>query len=136
MVFYPAKGVLAKSFTEVFFPGFFKAKMSATQFKISWSYVQDSEQKSQKSIFASLVCVYISYFIFAIVVPFLFAPNVGSECQSMLPLIVYAGYGGFLIISLVIEMITYFNVKSSLKLEGGGSMLSCNSYLMAKQLQG
>lgn len=82
------------------------------------------------------MCVYISYFIFAIIVPFLFAPNVGSECQSMLPLTVYAGYGGFLIISLVIEMVTYFNVKSSLKLEEGGSMLSCNSYLMAKQLQG
>jgi hypothetical protein len=54
----------------------------------------------------------------------------------MLPLTVYAGYVGFLIISLVIEMVTYFNVKSSLKLEEGGSMLSCNSYLMAKQLQG
>lgn len=134
MIYYPPKGVRAKSVGEVLFPGFFDAKKRSTQFKISWDYVQFSERNSQKKIFASIICVYAAYFIFAIVVPFIFAPEVGTECQSMLPLTVYMGYGAFLVVSWVIELITYFNVKNSLKLENGVQTLSCNSYLMVKQL--
>ena len=68
--------------------------------------------------------------------PFLFAPAAESQCETMLPIVVYAGYGAYLAISIMVEMITYLKVKSSLKLANGSSMMTCNSYLFVKQFQG
>jgi hypothetical protein len=70
------------------------------------------------------------------ILPFVFAPADTSSCSTMLPIVVYAGYCGFMVLSSTIEAVIYFGLKNNLKLSSGSSILSCNRYLLAKQWQG
>jgi hypothetical protein len=78
--------------------------------------------------------VYGLFFVLGILLPFLIAPE--EVCTSMLPIVVYGGYAGFLVASYMIEIITFYKLKNDLRLENGNPLLTCNIYLFAKQLQG
>lgn len=66
-----------------------------------------------------LVSILFFYFVLAIVFPFLIPPTPEIKCTSMLPIVVFAGYGGFIGISYLVELLIYFSIKSNLKLENG-----------------
>ena len=66
------------------------------------------------------------------VVPFFIRSD---ECTSIAPLPVYGGYGLFMILSSLLEIICFFKLKAELK-EDERSNLSCSSYLFVKWFQG
>ena len=50
----------------------------------------------------------------------------------MAPIVVYAAYGAYMLVSTTLEILGYSLIKSSVKVDS----IRCNRYLIAKQLQG
>jgi hypothetical protein len=69
-----------------------KAKAEATQFKISWEFIDQADGSSQNNIFYALLSNYVFYFILAVIIPFVFKP--AEKCSTMASILVYAAYGG------------------------------------------
>ena len=59
-----------------------------------------------------ILCQFILFLGFCMVLPFLIRSN---DCTIVPPFAVYGGYGGFLILSAIIEIYCFMKIKGQLK---------------------